>query len=149
MDKQLKISESEVVIINCDDDNTQLVPKKKMKNGKRQKKRKVQIDSTDNKRLIITQKVKKQKFQCIINLTNICKHKHKSKVTLDSFLNKKNKKECEDLRSDPILERVPPRCMRKGCQSAKTSNCRIRQSKKRNAKKVSHILFIYPEYWSY
>lgn len=145
MDKEPKISEPEVIIIHCDEDGPQLVPKKNTKNTKKQKKkRKVQIDSTDNERLIITKKVKKQEFKCIINLTNICDHEHKTKVCLESFENKKNKNKSEYLRSNSILERVPPRCMRKCCQS-KTSKCCSTQSKKRSRKRVSNILFNYPE----
>lgn len=140
MDKQPKLSESEVIIINCDEDNSQLVPKKN-KNGKKEKKRKVKIDSSDNKRLIITQKVKKQKFQCIINFENICKHKHESKVIVDSFQNKKSKKKSEDLRSNSISERMTPCCMRTCCHSAKTINYRSRP-KNRSTKKVSTIYFI-------
>lgn len=136
MDKH-KISEPEVIVINCDEDDSRLVHKKNTKNCNRQKKRKVQIDSTDKKRLIITQKVKKQKFQCIINLTDICKYKHNSNTNLELFQNEKHKKEHEDLGSKLTLKRVPPRCMRKGCQSAKTSKCHRRQSKKRRTEKVS------------
>lgn len=136
MDKQHKISEPEVIIINSDEDDLRLVHKKKTKNGNRQKKRKVQIDSTDIKRLIITQKVKKQKFQCIINLTNICKNKHSSKANLELLQNEKHKKEHEDLRSKLILKRVPPRCNRKCCQSTTTSKYHRRQSK-RSTEKVS------------
>lgn len=142
MDQQPKISEPEVIIIHCDDDNSQFVPKKHMKNGKKQMKRKVQIDSTDNKRLIITQKVKTKKFQCIINLTNICKHKHKNKASLESFGHEKGK--TDDLRRNRALERVTPRCMRKMCRSSTRSKRCSERAKKSCSKKVSNILFYHP-----
>lgn len=137
MDEQPETSEPEVIIIHSDEDDSQLVPKKNTKNGKKHKKRQVQIDSTDNTRLIITQEVKTQKFQCIINLSNICKYKRRNKASVESLGNKKKKS--KDLKSNYIPNRVTPRCMRERCQSSRTSKCCRRQSKKRSSKKVSNI----------
>ncbi|XP_049878060.1 uncharacterized protein LOC126375208 [Pectinophora gossypiella] len=136
-------NEAEVIVINDDiseisESNNICKNKRHVYKGQHHKrKRKVKVETANNKEtLIVTQKVelRKKKFKCVINLTNVCEHNQKKSRVLKTSLKYANR------------DRIVPQCLRNTCCTPRRNekitrqfNTKLRHSKERSRNKERSI----------